>query len=133
MTGQYLLDTNAASAVIRGRQNVSRRALAAPEGSLSISSVTAAELFYGLEKHPNATTLAYLVNQFLDHLIVHVWTIQTARQFGILRARLEKQGRSISPLDLMIAAHAIDLGATLISADKAFKHIEGLRVEDWSV
>lgn len=46
-------------------------------------------------------------------------------------ARLAREGRPLAPLDLQIAAHALALGATLVTSDRAMHHISGLRIEDW--
>jgi tRNA(fMet)-specific endonuclease VapC len=130
---RYLLDTNAASAILRQREPLCRRAAAVPLPSLAISSVTAGEMHYGLAKRPNATALAELVHEFLRYTDILPWTESVAPHYGILRAALETQGLTIAPLDLMIAAHALAVDAVLITADRALARIETLRIEDWSV
>jgi tRNA(fMet)-specific endonuclease VapC len=129
----YLLDTNAVSAILRQREPVCARAAAVPLSALAISSVTAGEMLYGLAKRPQATALARLVHEFLRYTDILPWTDATAPHYGTLRAALELQGITIAPLDLMIAAHALALDATLISADRALAMIAPLKVEDWSV
>ncbi|MFM9853666.1 MAG: type II toxin-antitoxin system VapC family toxin [Sphingomonadaceae bacterium] len=133
MSQLYLLDTNAASAILRQREPVCRRAAMVPLSSLAISSVTAAELHYGLAKRPLASTLAALVHEFLRYVDIVPWSDATAPHYGALRAALEAKGITIAPLDLMIAAHALALGATLVSADQALSMIDGLTIEDWCV
>ncbi len=129
---RYLLDTNAASAILRQREPVCARAAAVPLTALTISAVTAAELHYGLAKRPQATALAALVGEFLRYTDVLPWTDAVASHYGTLRASLESAGLTIAPLDLMIAAHALAVDAVLVSADKALARIGILRVEDWS-
>lgn len=133
MTTRYLLDTNAASAILRQREPVCARAAAVPLSSLSVSSVTAGELHYGLAKRPQATALARLVREFLRYTDVLPWTDDVAPHYGTLRAALESEGVTIAPLDLMIAAHALAVDATLVSADRALARIGIVRVEDWSL
>jgi tRNA(fMet)-specific endonuclease VapC len=133
VTRQYLLDTNAVSALLRQRGPVCERASRVPLSSLSISSVTSGELHYGLAKRPQATSLAKLVNEFLRYTDISPWTDAIAPHYGMLRATLEGKGTTIAPLDLMIAAHALALDAVLVSADRAFQMIDGLQVEDWTV
>ena len=133
MTTRYLLDTNAASAILRQREPVSTRAASVPLASLAISSVTAGERHYGLAKRPQATTLAKLVREFLRYTDILPWADAVAPHCGTLRAALEAKGVAIAPLDLMIAAHALALGATLVSADQTLLRIDILKIEDWSV
>ena len=131
MTTRYLLDTNAASAILRQREPVCARAASVPLSCLSISSVTAGEMHYGLAKRPQATALAQLVREFLRYTDILPWTDQVAPQYGTLRAALEAQGITIAPLDLMIAAHALAVGATLVSADQSLSQIDILKIENW--
>lgn len=132
MSRLYLLDTNAASAILRQKEPICRRAASVPISSLAISSVTAGEIYYGLAKRPQATTLAKLVHEFLRYADILPWADAVAPHYGTLRAALEAEGITIAPLDLMIAAHALAVDATLVSADKALSQIGILRVEDWS-
>lgn len=132
MSGLYLLDTNAASAILRQQEPLCTRAASVPLSSLTISSVTAGEMHYGLAKRPQATTLAKLVHEFLRYADILPWTDAAAPHYGMLRAALEAKGITIAPLDLMIAAHAVSVDAILVSADKALSRIGILRVEDWS-
>jgi tRNA(fMet)-specific endonuclease VapC len=132
VSGQYLLDTNAASGIIRRRKAILTRAALLPDSATAISSVTAAELLYGLAKMPNAATLGRLVREYLRNTQVFPWTEEVAPHYGILRAILESRGITIAPLDLMIAAHALAIDATLISADKALAQIGIVKIEDWS-
>ncbi len=137
MTTRYLLDTNAASAILRQREPVCARAASVPLSSLAISSVTAGEMHYGLAKRPQATTLARLVHEFLRYTDILPWTDAIAPHYGTLRAALEgsggKGGITVAPLDLMIAGHALAIDATLVSGDQALSMIGIVKLEDWSV
>ncbi len=132
MTARYLLDTNAVSDILRQRERVCARAASVPLSSLSISSVTAGELHYGVAKRPQATALARLVREFLRYTDILPWSDAIAPHYGTLRAALEVKGISIAPLDLMIAAHALAVDATLVSADQALLQIDILKIEDWN-
>lgn len=129
---RYLLDTNAASAILRQREPVCTRAASVPLASLAISSVTAGEMHYGVAKRPQATALAKLMREFLRYTDILPWSEEIAPHYGTLRAALEAKGITIAPLDLMIAAHALAIDATLISADQALSRIDILKIEDWS-
>jgi tRNA(fMet)-specific endonuclease VapC len=131
VTTRYLLDTNAASAILRQSEPVCARAASVPLSSLSISSVTAGELHYGVAKRPQATALARLVREFLRYTDILPWTDAIAPHYGTLRAALESGGITIAPLDLMIAAHALAVDATIITADRALLQIDSLKVQDW--
>ena len=61
------------------------------------------------------------------------WDATAARQYGTLRATLERQGRRMGNLDMLIAAHALALGLVLVTADHAFGRIKGIRIENWSI
>lgn len=133
MTERFILDTNAASGLLRRHQAVSQRAAAVPLSTLAISAVTAAELYYGLAKRPAATTLATLVHEFLRYVDVVPWSEDIAPHYGTLRAALEADGITIGALDMMIAAHALAIDATLVTSDHAFKMITVLKIEDWTI
>jgi tRNA(fMet)-specific endonuclease VapC len=61
------------------------------------------------------------------------WDSAAARSYGPLRAEQERKGRPLSLEDLMIAAHALSLGLVLITNDQAFRFVEGLKTEDWTI
>jgi tRNA(fMet)-specific endonuclease VapC len=129
---RYLLDTNAANALVRRRQPFRRQSSHVHWSAIAISSVTAAEMHFGLAKRPEATSLADLVKQFLHDVAIEPWTAEIAPHYGTMRAALESKGVTIAPLDLMIAAHALAIDATLVSADKALQRIAIVKIEDWS-
>jgi tRNA(fMet)-specific endonuclease VapC len=129
----YLLDTNVASHVIKGdRPQILRRLIAIPIESLAISAVTEAELLYGVAKRGHPSALTRRVREFLRRVDIADWDRGAAGVYATLRAACETGGVSLSPLDMMIAAHAVSLDATLVARDRAFFHVPvGLVVEDW--
>lgn len=130
----YLLDTNVASHIIKGdRPEILRRLTAVPISDLAISSVTEAELLYGVAKRGHPPALAERVRQFLLRVDVADWDRKAAGAYGNLRAACESGGVSLSPLDMMIAAQALARGAILVTRDRAFLNVRnGLAVDDWT-
>jgi tRNA(fMet)-specific endonuclease VapC len=104
----------------------------APVAQLAISAVTEGELRFGAARLPQATRLHSLIEDFFLRVTILPWDSDAARQYGQLRATLEREGRPMGNLDMMIGAHALALGAVLVSNDHAFARIEGLKVEDWT-
>lgn len=128
----FMLDTDIASAAIRGETAVSKRLQALPLEAWCISAVTAAEHLYGLAKRPQATTLARLVHGFLQVAEVAPWDRAAAGELGELRAELERKGTPIDAYDLMIAAHARAMGLVLVTDNqKHFSRVPGLNLENW--
>ena len=130
---RYMLDTNTVSQLLKANPAVARRVVAAPMASLCISVVTECELLFGLAKRPDAKRLHAAVRQFLLRVDVLPFDSATAEHYGAIRASMEKVGKSLSPLDLMIAAHALDAGAILVTSDRAFKQVPKLKIENWAV
>ncbi|QDM16690.1 type II toxin-antitoxin system VapC family toxin [Tardiphaga sp. vice352] len=129
-----MLDTNIASHVIRGdRREIIERLIALPMEDIVLSSVTEAELLYGLAKRGYPEALSERVRQFLLRVDVLPWDHDVAKTYGDLRAACEAKGVTLAPLDMMIAAHAAAVDATLVTRDKAFARIpQSLRIEDWT-
>jgi tRNA(fMet)-specific endonuclease VapC len=100
--------------------------------SLYVSAITEGELFFGLAKRPDARRLHAIVGEFLKRVEVLPWDSTVTRQYGIVRADMERNGRALAPPDLLIAAHALAVGAILVSSDKAFGLVPNLSFEDWS-
>lgn len=129
---KYLLDTNIVSLAVRGNAHVLKHLTSVPMSELCISAITHAELMYGLAKRPEAQRLHRLVSEFLLRVDVLPFDAAAAEVYGTFRAAVEAAGRSLSAPDMQIAAHAYGIGAVLVSNDRAFFHIGGLSVEDWS-
>ncbi len=130
-----MLDTNIASYLLKGKSPALRdRILSLRPGELAcISVVTEAELLYGIAKSGIGEQRTRMLQWFLQLVSIHSWGRQEAAVYGRLRARQEEMGRSLGPLDMQIAAHAIALGAVLVSSDKGFAHVPDLlRLENWA-
>lgn len=129
----YMLDTNTVSHLLREHPVVTKRIVVVPMASLCISAVTEGELLFGLAKRPAAKRLHVAVRQFLRRVDVLPWGTSTAEHYGIVRADMERRGKILASLDLLIATHALSVDAVLVTNDKAFSQMVGLHVEDWTV
>jgi tRNA(fMet)-specific endonuclease VapC len=90
------------------------------------------EIRFGLARNPGLR-IAPLVEAFLQGMTILPLDSSVAATYARVRADLETRGRPIGPLDLMIGAHALTLGATLVTNDVGeFRRIRGLRVADWT-
>ena len=79
--------------------------------------MTEAELCYGVARLPDARRLEALVAEFLVTVTILPWDSEAARQYGWLRATLEREGKPMGNLDMMIAAHALAVRAVLVTND----------------
>jgi tRNA(fMet)-specific endonuclease VapC len=125
---RYMLDTNTVSYIIKGKSPASRTKLAElKHGEIAcISATTEAEIEYGLAKSPNAELLRSAVEGFLAKIQILPWGSEEARAYGGLRAEQEAAGKPLGNLDMLIAAHAISVGAILVTNDKAFLQVSTL-------
>ena len=130
---RYMLDTNICSYVLRSRPpSVKERFDEAGDGALVVSTVVLAELLYGAARHPQAGAIRREIADLVSRLAVLPWDEAAARDYGALRATLEKAGTPLGAMDMMIAAHARSAGLTLVSNDvRHFDRVEGLRVANW--
>ncbi len=128
---KFLLDTNTVSYYLRGVPAMVKQIQSRKPALLAISSITAMELAYGVEKRQSETLTAAVLG-FISGVQVLPFDHEAARQAGKVRAMLERSGIAISLADSQIAGHALALGQTLISSDRVFKQIRGLTVKDWS-
>jgi tRNA(fMet)-specific endonuclease VapC len=125
-----MLDTNAVSAVVVGGRAPAMARRLFLQG-FCISVVTEAEIRFGLAYRPHKAALRASLERMLSTIDIRPWTSATARRYGPLRAELTALGKRLAPLNLMIAAHALAEGATLITADRAFAQIPGLAIQDY--
>jgi len=129
---RYMLDTNTVSYLLKGHPAVIRRVVETPMSALCISAITEGELLFGLIKRPEAKRLQTAVQEFLRRVDVLPWNSAISDFYGMSRVDLEKQGKTLAPLDLLIASHALGMDAVLVSSDKAFSQLATLSIEDWT-
>jgi tRNA(fMet)-specific endonuclease VapC len=126
----FLPDTNACSNFMRGHSALVTRWLdAAP--SVRLSAIVIAELEHGAVKAGSARQRARL-DELVATLPNESFSAADAIRFGKLRTELERRGEIIGPYDLLIAAQALRLGATVVTHNvREFERVPGLKVEDW--
>ncbi|WP_297475385.1 type II toxin-antitoxin system VapC family toxin [Ferrovum sp.] len=127
-----MLDTNMVSCLVKKDPTAMQRAKNVPISSLCISAITEGELLFGLAKRPEAIRLHAAVKEFLRCVDVMPWDERVAEHYARIRASLERQGKTLALLDLLIASHAESIGAVLVTNDQAFRLMGSLRVEDWT-
>ena len=132
---RYLLDTNTLIYVLNARPHhaavLERFDREAPE-DLAASSITLAELRYGIAKSRRRDANQRALRHVLEALNVVAFDARAAEIYGSVRAGLEASGKPSGPLDALIAAHALSLGATLVTNNaREFSKVPRLRVEDW--
>ena len=129
---RYLLDTNIISDLIRNPQGKAARRIAkAGDDNICTSIIVAAELRYGCAKS-GSHRLLKAVEDLLGEIAVLPFDVPADTDYGRIRSELEAAGKPIGGNDLLIAAHAQAIGATVVTANTAeFKRIRGLNVENW--
>lgn len=131
----FLLDTNIISALMKDRSGtdtarVRQWGLLTPDCTLVTSVVVQCELLFGLARHGSPRLQAAYEIQ-MQSLVVLPLDEVVGPHYARLRTHLEQAGTPIGANDTLIAAHAMSLGATLVTADAEFTRVPGLRVENW--
>ena len=129
-TPAYLLDSSACIPILRNKAGLSKLPSPAKTG---IPIIVAAELWTGVKKnmvtHPQQVAK---LQAFLNLFAIPEFDMDAALHYAEIRAELESTGKTIGPLDLLIAAQARSLGATLVTGNVAeFKRVNGLKVQEW--
>ncbi len=129
----YMLDTDICVYVIKKRPaNLLKKFNAIPPNDLCISTITYAELQYGVERSSSKKMNQRILVDFVSYLEVQHWNVEAARQYGKIRTSLEKKGKPIGNMDLLIAAHALSQQCILVSNNlREFSRIRGLQCENW--
>ena len=128
-----MLDTNTCIYIIkRHPQSVLQRFSSFRVGEIGISTITLAELEYGAARSVQPKKNREALEEFISALEVAVFDQPATEAYGRIRATLEKKGRPIGAMDLLIAAHALSLGVRLVTNnEREFKRVPGLQVENW--
>lgn len=131
---QYLLDTNICIYIIKQKPiHVFEKFNKVALGNIGISSITFAELMYGVKKSDIAEKNLIALQQFITPLEIYDFDFQASIIYGGIRAGLEKQGTPIGSLDFLIAAHALSRNMILVTNNtKEFNRVPNLIVENWS-
>ena len=130
---EFLLDTEAASRLMRAERRAVTGLRRSGAKSVSISSITMAELLYGARLQEDNPSLMAALRAFLARIFVHPWDEEAAEAHARIRVGAKRRGRSAGAFDIMIAAHAEVLGMTLVTSDMAVKNlkIDGLKIVSW--
>lgn len=131
---RYLLDTNICIYIIKEKPahtvEIFRQH---PFGTIAVSTVTEAELAYGVSKSLFVDKNRTSLKKFLEPLTVIPFSSQSAYEFGRLRSYLEKKGSSIGPYDLMLASQALSDNLTLVTNNEfEFSRVPNLKIENWA-
>jgi tRNA(fMet)-specific endonuclease VapC len=128
-----LLDTNICIYIMKNNPpKVYQRFKTLDFGEIGISTVTAAELFYGAENSQYPEQNRKLLYQFLGPLIQTPFEEKDAPVYGSIRAYLKKSGQPIGPNDLMIAAQCVARSLILVTNNTSeFARVPDLKIENW--
>jgi tRNA(fMet)-specific endonuclease VapC len=130
----YLLDTNICIYIIKKKPPaVLKKVESKQPGQIAISTITLAELEYGItrSRYPDRNRVALL--EFLLPFTILDFDQAASAEYGLIRSLLESEGRPIGPMDLLLAAQARSNSLVLVTNnEKEFKRVEGLRIENWA-
>ena len=130
----YLLDTNICTYIINKKPSVVlKRVQSKQPGQIAISTITLAELEYGVarSRYPDRNRIALL--EFLFPFMILDFDPEASVEYGQIRALLDAKGRPVGPMDLLLAAQAKSHNLILVTNnEKEFKRIDGLRIENWA-
>ena len=130
---EYILDTNICIYIIKKiPESVFNKFKELTPGSIGISSITLAELQYGIDKSSKPGQNQEALNQFLLPLELLDFNTKAAIEYGRIRSALEKKGAPIGSLNMLPAAHAKSVGALLVTNNvKEFNRVFGLLSKNW--
>ena len=134
----FLLDTNICSYLISNAEPYSQNILSYltryGKKDIFISSITAAEMFYGIENSTQKELNLKLMGDFISNFGVLDFTSKNAASYGKIRLEMKNKNRRIGDMDMLIAAVALSNSLVLVTNnEKDFKYISGLRMENWSI
>jgi len=130
---RFMLDTDSCIVLIKRKPaKMLEKLTSHAPGDVGLSTVTLAELRYGVAKSAQKERNNQALDEFLLPLEIADFDEMSAGAYGEVRAALEKAGTPIGPLDTQIGAHALSLGAVLVTRNtREFRRVPGLAVEDW--
>lgn len=127
---RYLLDTDAAIALINGREYAVGWLRERRPDEVSLSSVSKAELYYGARKSQRVEHNLSVLSRFFEPFRSFLFDDRASEEYGLIRADLERAGTLIGPNDLLIAAIARSRDLTLVSLNyREFSRVVGLRLQ----
>ena len=127
-----LLDTDTFSFMARGVPSVVQACSSIDANDLKLSVISQGEIIHGMHHHKLSAARQSLIMSLMQDFEVLPITTEVAAVYGEIKANLTKLGQPIGPNDFWIAAHAMSLGATLVTNNvREFKRVKGLKVENW--
>jgi tRNA(fMet)-specific endonuclease VapC len=132
---KFMLDTDTCIYIIKKKPSTVLRQLAAHSiGDIGISSITLAELQYGVAKSRYVQRNQQALSEFMVPFEITGFDEKAAEYYGSIRADLEKKGKAIGSMDMLIGAHALSLEVTLVTNNvKEFRQIKDLRIANWTI
>ena len=132
---KYMLDTNICIYAIKHKpEKVFKKLQKTDPSDVCISSITYAELVYGVEKSAAVEKNRLALSMMLSNIEIKDFDADAADSYGLVRADLERKGTPIGPLDMMIAGHAKAIGCTVVTNnEKEFARVKGLKIANWAV
>lgn len=132
---RYMLDTNICIYAIKHKpEQVFLKLQEHDPSEICISSLTYAELVHGVEKSQAIEKNRVALTLLLAGIEIMDFDSSAAESYGKIRAKLEKMGKPIGPLDMMIAGHAESLGYTVVTNNtREFMRVSGLKIENWAL
>jgi tRNA(fMet)-specific endonuclease VapC len=130
---RYMLDTNTCIHIIKYRPGTLYDRLSSlPIEDTGVSSIVAAELWYGVALSQKKKQNEAALKDFFDYVGVIDWPSAAGPAYGRIRAHLKKMGTPIGAMDLLVATHAPFLGSVLVTDNtREFERVEGLKIENW--
>jgi len=130
----YMLDTNICIYAIKHKpEKVFQKLQEVEPEDVCVSSVTYAELVHGVEKSAAVEKNRLALSLLLANIQIMDFDVNAADCYGKIRADLEKKGKPIGPLDMMIAGHAQSLDLTIVTNNvKEFSRVDNLKIENWA-
>lgn len=135
MVIRYMLDTNACIVLIKHRPEGMRNRLIqlAPE-EVGVSSIVAAELRFGVANSKKKKQNTEALSDFLNYATLLNWPGEASPLYGKIRTGLQKQGKLIGAMDLLIAVHALFLDTVLVTKNvREFERVPGLKIDNWEI
>lgn len=131
---KFLLDTNICIFLIRNQfESIRSHIRSHRVGEIGVSAITEAELRFGADTSAQPTKNHAVLERFFLTLPVLAFDSACAREYGRIRAFLKKKGTPIGSLDMLIAAHALSEGMTVVTNNtREFKRVPGLPIADWT-
>ena len=131
---KFLLDTDSASRLMMAQKDTVRNMRRSGSTSVGLSTESKSEMLFGAHMAPHRPDLMGRIRVFFGQVDLLAWDENAAEHHALVRAEGTRSGRAAGAFDLMIAAHALALGRTLVTSDQALHNlgITGLAIVDWS-